>query len=240
MKSDDLTSKRLPAPEEQQLLTENTEESAIIETPAKPSHDTPVPPIEDTDIRETTGMMGGGVAAILALAAIVVGALLFFAARGSRGENYNRPLAVNTDRQEFVSADADGLSGVTTVSLAEVQAQAPGQNQAAAASATAAKAIPVIVYLFPTDGDIVPDNATLNRLASALVNNGKDVTIVAYTDETGNPAYNQKLSQRRAKSVSDYLVRHGVDASHISSRGAGPTHAFANDAADRCAVITVI
>lgn len=41
------------------------------------------------------------------------------------------------------------------------------------------------------------------------------VTVAGYTDARGSDAYNQDLSERRAKVVYDYLVSHGIDASRM-------------------------
>ncbi|MBZ5711330.1 OmpA family protein [Nannocystis pusilla] len=47
------------------------------------------------------------------------------------------------------------------------------------------------------------------------------IEISGHTDSTGSPEYNKDLSGRRAKSVKNYLVEHGIDAGRIESRGAG-------------------
>ena len=52
--------------------------------------------------------------------------------------------------------------------------------------------------------------------------------LVGYADELGNPTYNQKLSERRAKRVYDILVATGVSESRLSYRGAG-----ADDSVDK-------
>ena len=49
------------------------------------------------------------------------------------------------------------------------------------------------------------------------------VEIAGHTDNKGGNAYNQKLSELRAKAVYDYLVAHGVDPARISYRGYGET-----------------
>jgi len=49
----------------------------------------------------------------------------------------------------------------------------------------------------------------------------KAVIVTGYTDRIGSDAYNQKLSERRAKVVADYLIAQGVDSSIISSSGKG-------------------
>jgi OOP family OmpA-OmpF porin len=49
----------------------------------------------------------------------------------------------------------------------------------------------------------------------------KTVTVTGHTDRIGSDAYNQKLSERRAKQVADYLAGQGVDAGIISAVGKG-------------------
>ena len=49
--------------------------------------------------------------------------------------------------------------------------------------------------------------------------------LAGYTDAHGTAAYNQKLSERRAASVRDYLVfQYDVDAGRLDSIGFGKTH----------------
>ena len=49
----------------------------------------------------------------------------------------------------------------------------------------------------------------------------KTVTVTGHTDRIGSDAYNQKLSERRAKQVADYLAAQGVDAGIIAAVGKG-------------------
>jgi len=46
-------------------------------------------------------------------------------------------------------------------------------------------------------------------------------SINGFTDNVGNPSYNQKLSEGRAKVCMDYLVKKGVPASRLTSAGYG-------------------
>ncbi len=47
-------------------------------------------------------------------------------------------------------------------------------------------------------------------------------TIVGHADaKTGSPEYNQKLSERRAKAVYDYLVEQGVNPNQLTWKGVG-------------------
>ena len=63
----------------------------------------------------------------------------------------------------------------------------------------------------------------LDEIASALGNNTEvnDVVITGYTDRIGSDKYNQKLSERRAVAVKDYLTSKGVAANRLSAQGKG-------------------
>src|ERR1051326_962041 len=49
------------------------------------------------------------------------------------------------------------------------------------------------------------------------------VDVIAYTDGTGNPTYNQKLSQQRAYSIKSYLVSTGIPDSRVKTIAYGET-----------------
>ncbi|MGH8182496.1 MAG: TonB-dependent receptor [Rhodanobacteraceae bacterium] len=60
--------------------------------------------------------------------------------------------------------------------------------------------------------------AILNQAIDTLTRYPQvQVQIDGYTDSVGNPAYNQKLSQRRAQIVDDYLTSHGIGAGRITA-----------------------
>ncbi|MDZ7771165.1 MAG: OmpA family protein [Balneolaceae bacterium] len=48
-----------------------------------------------------------------------------------------------------------------------------------------------------------------------------NIRIDAYTDHVGGDQYNQRLSQRRAASVTDFYIENGISADRINSRGLG-------------------
>jgi OOP family OmpA-OmpF porin len=59
------------------------------------------------------------------------------------------------------------------------------------------------------------------------------VVVEGHTDSVGSAAHNQKLSERRAKAVRDFLVKEGIDASRITTRGYGKSRPVAsNDTAE--------
>ena len=55
------------------------------------------------------------------------------------------------------------------------------------------------------------------------------IEISGHTDNTGQPAYNQKLSESRALSVYNYLISNGIDKYRISFRGYGHTRPVATN-----------
>jgi outer membrane protein OmpA-like peptidoglycan-associated protein len=57
--------------------------------------------------------------------------------------------------------------------------------------------------------------------------------IHGYTDSRGKDVYNQKLSERRAAAVVEYLTEHGIPGAHLSSKGLGKSNPVAtNDTAE--------
>ncbi|HTY19940.1 MAG TPA: OmpA family protein [Myxococcota bacterium] len=59
------------------------------------------------------------------------------------------------------------------------------------------------------------------------------VAVHGFTDSIGSEAYNLKLSQRRADSVRDFLVKRGIAASRLETKGFGKADPVAsNDTAE--------
>ena len=68
--------------------------------------------------------------------------------------------------------------------------------------------------------------ASMQVLQETIANAPKDqvFTIVGHADaKTGAAAYNQKLSEKRAKAVYDYLVEQGVNKDQLTWKGVGST-----------------
>lgn len=55
------------------------------------------------------------------------------------------------------------------------------------------------------------------------------ITVEGHTDSTGTSEYNQKLSESRADAVRDMLMRDGVPASRLSSKGYGESAPIADN-----------
>ena len=78
--------------------------------------------------------------------------------------------------------------------------------------------------LFATNSSTVSEasKSALRNLATNLERNlDTNLRIVGHTDNTGKVDYNQTLSERRAKSVYDYLVEQGVSTKRMMYEGKG-------------------
>jgi outer membrane protein OmpA-like peptidoglycan-associated protein len=79
--------------------------------------------------------------------------------------------------------------------------------------------------LFDFDkADLLPKaDETLKKAADFIRDRAKGgaVRIEGYTDAKGNDAYNQKLSERRAASVKNWFVAHGLSNMKFSTEGFG-------------------
>ena len=71
--------------------------------------------------------------------------------------------------------------------------------------------------------NLTADTPKLDEIAAALNANTSidNVVITGYTDRLGSDKYNQKLSERRANSVKDYLVSKGIAANRLVAEGKG-------------------
>ncbi len=79
--------------------------------------------------------------------------------------------------------------------------------------------------------DIKPNGRRiLDRLVKFLnENRDKRVDLEGHTDWIGTEKYNLGLSERRAASVRNYLIKMGVSSSRITSRGFGEARPIANN-----------
>ncbi|MHC8304579.1 OmpA family protein [Pseudomonas sp. PB3P13] len=76
------------------------------------------------------------------------------------------------------------------------------------------------------------DKEVLNTIATRLKQEAASaqLTVVGHTDSVGSDTYNQRLSDKRAHSVVDYLVQSGVPrASFVSVAGAGESQPVADN-----------
>jgi outer membrane protein OmpA-like peptidoglycan-associated protein len=82
----------------------------------------------------------------------------------------------------------------------------------------------VFLVFFDWDKDtITPEGMQIVQQAAAAFRAGAPVTIqvTGYTDRSGSPGYNQRLSERRANNVANALVRLGVPRQQMAVSGRG-------------------
>jgi len=115
-------------------------------------------------------------------------------------------------------------------------------NEATRCGPAAAKAAPkeVIVLkginfafdssaLTPESKKILDEDQRISRLMGEP---NIRVEVAGHTDSVGSEAYNQKLSERRAQAVVDYLVSRGVDPKRLKAVGYGKDQPIASNATD--------
>lgn len=79
--------------------------------------------------------------------------------------------------------------------------------------------------------DLTPEGrSALDKMAQAIKQcPGVSVRVEGHTDSDGDPAFNQELSEARAKSVTAYLASVGVDAARLKPKGFGETKPIASN-----------
>jgi len=83
--------------------------------------------------------------------------------------------------------------------------------------------------LFDFDDDRLTTPAALDgALAEIARRPGARVTVEGHTDELGSAAYNQRLSERRAEAVVEYLIGRGVARERLVVRGLGESRPVAS------------
>jgi len=71
---------------------------------------------------------------------------------------------------------------------------------------------------------------TLDRIAQSLQTYPNSlIDVYGHTDSTGSDQYNQALSERRAKTVADYLTMRGVSGARVRSLGYGESMPVASN-----------
>lgn len=75
--------------------------------------------------------------------------------------------------------------------------------------------------------------STLDQIAQSMIQYPNSlIDVYGHTDSTGSDAFNQTLSESRARTVANYLISRGVSAARIRSQGFGETMPVADNATD--------
>ncbi len=148
----------------------------------------------------------------------------------------NTGSVVRTGYGDCVHTQRWSISNAVVECDPEIVAKRDGSEVAAVEVVMVTKENPVRLQadtLFGFDSDQLKDSgkAALDDLLSTLTAQTlqqQKLQIRGYTDEIGDDAYNQALSQRRAAAVRDYLVEKGMAPSYISMQGLGEADPVVN------------
>jgi outer membrane protein OmpA-like peptidoglycan-associated protein len=78
------------------------------------------------------------------------------------------------------------------------------------------------------------DRELLSRVAGILITaQGYSISVNGHTDDVGTEEYNQKLSERRAEAVRDYLLKAGLSADILSVTGHGKSRPLVPGSSER-------
>lgn len=122
--------------------------------------------------------------------------------------------AVGGKNSALLGAGLGGLFGYLVGSQIAVREQADGSVMLDIPGAA----------LFDTNKTAIKPQfaSTLDQIAATLRDNpGTIVCVIGYTDSVGGDAFNQDLSQRRAQSVTGFLVNKGVASTRLTAAGLG-------------------
>ncbi|WP_250514218.1 OmpA family protein [Caballeronia sp. INDeC2] len=128
------------------------------------------------------------------------------------------------------------ISATDTAAATKALAAADAQAAASCAAKDAAKNLNLHPINFGFASNALP-RAALDELAESAKSlkecnaAGKPVKlqIGGYSDSSGDPAANLHLSEKRARAVRSYLIRHGAPADTLTAEGFGDAHPVADN-----------
>lgn len=155
------------------------------------------------------------------------------------GDGGETTLKVNTGGKDvWIKVEPDIWSAPTQslkLSIVEVEAMAQVISANAMLDALNKDGFIALYINFDTNKSVLKSDgeATVKEIAAMLkANPALKISIEGHTDNVGTPAANQKLSEARAKSVMDAVVKAGIDKARLASKGLGQTTPIADNRTD--------
>jgi outer membrane protein OmpA-like peptidoglycan-associated protein len=133
----------------------------------------------------------------------------------------------STAKGAIIGAVVGGTAGAIIGHQMDQQAKELSQNIKGATVERVGEGINVTFasgLLFPFNSDVIQPTAAENlRELAASLNKYPDsqLLIVGHTDNVGDDAYNQRLSERRANAAATYLEAQGVARTRVATSGKG-------------------
>ena len=150
---------------------------------------------------------------------------------------YNALAASSEEALAKLRSDLDRERQVNSDLRAQLAKQ-PKQTETKATAVVTSAPTSVFFNLNSTKLQSKKDLVNLESLATTIKNSGCKVVITGSADsKTGSSAYNQKLSEGRAKAVADELVNLGVSRDKIEVKGIGGVNDVTPYTLNRRAVI---
>lgn len=130
--------------------------------------------------------------------------------------------------QSLAQAEAPSVDAMVEQLVPQPRTRSIGRSRGIVVEGRRTENASLNLYVnFEYDSDALKQDALimLDRLAEAF-RDGRlseyDFLIAGHTDATGSEAYNQQLSERRARSVKNYLIRrHGISNARLIDKGFG-------------------
>lgn len=131
------------------------------------------------------------------------------------------------------------LAGCAGTAKTAAAPATPPPTAAAPAKVSAPAPAPKVFVI--SDVNFEYDKATLTPKAEGILSEAVEAlrqqpgvvyVVHGHTDSRGSTAYNQKLSERRANSVRDYLVYHGIPVDQTTAHGFSELRPIATNETD--------
>ena len=156
----------------------------------------------------------------------------FAADFGDRTPSVNELINALNTRQgkapnDEVAARPDGVRtrGLKIVASDNAAGADPDDRKAQRAAGTGRVSMS-IQFELNSDRIMRPSADSLSNLATALNSDAlktQRFEVIGHTDASGSQTYNYKLSERRARSVAEYLGVVGVETTRVKTAGRGPS-----------------
>ena len=136
---------------------------------------------------------------------------------------FSGQVATEAEKTKLYADLVKACPNVTLNNMLTVGGQAPMTDVQAKVQIKLNEAIAGKIIEFETGSDklTAKGQAILDEIAPIIKDSTDNLEVEGHTDNVGKPASNQSLSERRAKTVLNYLVGKGIEAGRFTSKGFG-------------------